>query len=100
MRPLEVALVTLAIGGVIAGGVVFYVRRNKAAQAPEQLAAPKTQEQPQVKAPTVQNVEQAAKDAAGKGADVLTDIAGAINGIKGLVDGIGSTFRGFGDLFQ
>lgn len=100
MRPLEIALVTLAVGGVIAGGVVFYVRRNKAAKPPEQLEAPKTQEQPKVKAPTVTNVEQAAKDAAGKGANVAADIAGAINGIKGLVDGIGATFNSFGALFQ
>lgn len=100
MKPIEIALVVTAVAALAVGGAVFYMRRKDATKPPVAPPPPPSSAQEQARAKTVENIEKAARDAAGKGGDVVSNIVNTFNDVKGLIDGFGATFNQLGALFQ
>ena len=99
MKPLTVALVTLAVAGVAIGGGVFLYRRGAVSKLPERPAAPPSADDKEARKPTLAAAEKAAQDAGGKAGDLGAQVAKTISDVKGFVDGLGQTFNSFGALF-
>ena len=100
MRPLEIALVTLAVAGVAVGAGVYLWKRNEVQRPPERPEALKTADNEAARQKTIEAAQKAANDAAGKAGDIGSQIVNTIGTIKGFVDGLGSTFSSFGELFK
>jgi len=100
MRPLEIALVTLAVAGVAVGAGVYLWKRNEVTRQPERPEPVRTVNQPEARQKTVEAATKAAQDAAGKAGDIGSQIVQTIGSIKGFVDGLGQTFNSFAQVFQ
>lgn len=100
MKPLTVALVTLAVAGVGVGAGVWWYRRSAVQRLPDREAALLSADNAAAQKRSVEAATKAAQDAAGKAGDVGAQIVKTISDVKSFVDGLGQTFAPFGDLFR
>lgn len=99
MKPLNVALVTLAVAGVAVGAGVWWYRRDSVKRLPERPDALSSADNAEARKPTVEAAQKAAQDAAGKAGDIAGQLSKTIADVRGFVDGLGQTFNSFGALF-